>query len=25
MERDDIAVRLVIDEWLLGVPDMPEP
>jgi outer membrane lipoprotein LolB len=25
MERDDITVRLVIDEWLLGVADIPEP
>jgi len=24
MERDDIAVRLVIDEWLLDVPETPE-
>jgi len=25
MERDDIAVRLVIDEWQLGIADIPEP
>ncbi len=25
MERDDIAVRLVIDEWTLGMADIPEP
>jgi len=25
MERDDIAVGLVIDEWLLGVAELPEP
>ena len=25
MERDDIAVRLVIDEWLLDVAALPEP
>jgi len=24
MERDDIGVRLVIDEWLLDVPALPE-
>jgi outer membrane lipoprotein LolB len=25
MDRDDIAVRLVIDEWLLDVADIPGP
>ena len=25
LERDDIAVRLVIDEWTLGMADIPEP
>jgi len=25
MERDDIAMRLVIDEWQIGGAELPEP